>query len=152
MYLCGVISDVYMSIMAEIQNLRDVVPEDAEMKVPSGGKWVDAQPAEFQSKARNMACGLMVKGIRRGAAVSILNASAAAVAFISFACALAHLQVKPASENNAGFVIDAAAGDVDYLVGIGSAWSGKYGYLVDRTLRQMVSGSSTPYHLTTLSR
>lgn len=138
MYLCGVISGVEMSVTAEIQSLRGVVPENSEMKVPSGGTWIDAQPDEYKAQARNMACGLMVKGIRRGVAVSILNASAAAVTFISFACTLAHLQVKPASENNAGFVIDASAGDVDYLVGIGSAWSGKYGYLVDRTLRQMM--------------
>ena len=87
----------------------------------------------------------MVKGIRRGVTVSILNASAAAVTFISFACTLAHLQVKPVSENNAGFVIDASAGDVDYLVGIGSAWSGKYGYLVDRTLRQMMMENLKTY-------
>ncbi len=127
-----------MSITAQIQNLKGVVPEDTEIKVPSGGSWIDAQPDEYQAQARNMACGLMVKGIRRGVAVSILNASAAAVAFISFSCSLAHLCVKPVSENNAGFVIDASAGDVDYLVRIGSAWSGKYGYLVDRTLRLMM--------------
>lgn len=107
------------------------------LTAPIEYKWEEVSPEEYEESARSLACGLMVKGLRRGDTVNVSNASDDNYAFISFACRLAHLNVSSDNGSDSGFAIDAHSDDAGYLMNIGAAWMGKYKPILDRSIRNM---------------
>lgn len=130
-----------MTVLAYSDRQSDLIKKavgNRILSVPEGDFWVDATPEEFERQARNLASGLMVKGIRRGVTVCVKNATEPMMAFISFACRLAHLEV---GCNESAFVIDASNGSINYLLNIGAAWAQKYRAVIDRSMRQIELGN-----------
>lgn len=128
-----------MTVLAYSDRQADLIRKavgNHGLSIPSGDSWIEATPEEFELQARNMASGLMVKGVRRGVTVCVKNATEQMMAFIAFACRLAHLEV---GSNENAFVIDASDGNgtINYLLTIGAAWAEKYRSAIDRSMRQL---------------
>ena len=126
-----------MSFDSRQKNLVSQLAGNGAMLVPTSSGWAPALPEDFLAQVRNFAYGLMVKGIRRGVTVYVTNATDDSMTFIELGCRLANLTAVRSDDPSSGFVIDASSDQADYIVRIGAAWSGKYKYIVDRTLRQI---------------
>lgn len=102
---------------------------------PTEDGWIEVSPEEYERQARNLACGLMVRGLKRGGSLTVSHAGESELAFISFGCRLAHLSVCTGDADSAD--LDASGKDILYLVRIGYTWMNKYGLLIDRSFREL---------------